>query len=87
MNKEKSKSKAKKSVTITARAHVEGNEVIVTSKAHGDLACGYAALSAIIRAVTQKVMQLDGISYDQAKRKVQRKLREYEHNMTIGQFE
>lgn len=87
MNKEKSKSKAKKSVTITVRAHVEGNKVIVTSKAHGDLACGYAALSATIHAVTQKVMQLDGISYDQAKRKVQRKLREYEHNMTIGQFE
>lgn len=84
MGKEKSKSKAKKSVTITARAHVEGNEVIVTSKAHGDLECGYAALSAIIRAITQRVMQLEDVSYEQAKRKVQRKLRECDSNILVS---
>ena len=86
MEKEKSKNKAKKSVTITARAHVEGNEIIVTSKAHGDLECGYAALAAIISAITQKVMQLDDISYNQAKRKVQRKLRERERSVVVTKF-
>ena len=80
MVKEKSKRRAMRKVMITARAHVEGNQIVVTSKAQGDLECGYAAVAAIIRAITQKVMQLDDVSYEQAKRKVQRKLRERERS-------
>lgn len=84
MDKEKSKRKAEQSASVSARAYVEGDNVIVNSKAKGDLQCAYAAVSTLVHALVQKIMQLEDISYVQAKRKVQRKLRECNNNVIMS---
>lgn len=84
MGKEKSKRKAKQSASVSACAYVEGDNVIVNSKAKGNLECAYAAVSTLVHALVQKIMQLEDISYVQAKRKVQRKLRECNSNVIMS---